>query len=290
MPQKITKAILPVAGFGTRFLPVTKALPKEMLPIVDKPIIQYLVEEAVKAGIKEIIFVTGRGKRSIEDHFDDSFELEYNLVEKHKHELLKEIYDISRLAKFAYVRQPKPRGDGHAISCARHLVGNEPCAILFGDDIIDSKVPCIRQLMDVYEKYGDPVVALEKVPKSEVYRYGVVKGVKIEPRTHQLQDIVEKPKVEEAPSDLTIVGKYVITKEVFDALETVTPGKDGEIRLADALKAVLVKNKPVYGLEFEGERYDCGSKMGLLKANVDFALKHPELNGKFRAYLKGMKL
>ncbi|MBU3924969.1 UTP--glucose-1-phosphate uridylyltransferase GalU [Patescibacteria group bacterium] len=290
MQKRITKAILPVAGFGTRFLPVTKALPKEMLPIVDKPIIQYLVEEAVKAGITEIIFVTGRGKRSIEDHFDDSFELEYNLVEKHKHELLKEIYNISRLAKFAYVRQPKPLGDGHAISCARHLVGNEPCAILFGDDIIDSKVPCIKQLMDVYEKYGDSVVALEKVPKSEVSRYGVVKGVKIEPKTYQLQDIVEKPKVEDAPSDLTIVGKYVITKEVFDALETVSPGNDGEIRLADALKAVLMKNKPVYGLEFEGERYDCGSKIGLLKANVDFALKHKELNGDFREYLKSLKL
>ncbi len=290
MPQKITKAILPVAGFGTRFLPVTKALPKEMLPIVDKPIIQYLVEEAVKAGIKEIIFVTGRGKRAIEDHFDDSFELEYNLVEKHKHELLKEIYNISRMAKFAYVRQPKPRGDGHAISCARHLIGDEPCAILFGDDIIDSKIPCIKQLMDVYDKYGDPVIALEKVPKSEVFRYGVVKGVKIEPRTYQLQDIVEKPKVEDAPSDLTIVGKYVITKDVFDALETVTPGNDGEIRLSDALKAVLMNNKPVYGLEFEGDRYDCGSKIGLLKANVDFALKHKELNGNFREYLKNLKL
>ncbi len=288
--QKITKAILPVAGFGTRFLPVTKALPKEMLPIVDKPIIQYLVEEAVKAGITEIIFVTGRGKRSIEDHFDDSFELEYNLVEKHKHDLLKEIYNISRMAKFAYVRQPKPLGDGHAISCARHLVGNDPCAILFGDDIIDSKTPCIKQLIDVYEKYGDPVVALEKVPKSEVSRYGVVKAVKIEPKTYQLQDVVEKPKVEEAPSNLTIIGKYVITKEVFDALEKVKPGKDGEIRLADALKAVLMKNKPVYGLEFVGERYDCGTKIGLLKANVDFALKHKGLNGEFREYLKNLKL
>lgn len=288
--QKITKAILPVAGFGTRFLPVTKALPKEMLPIVDKPVIQYLVEEAVSAGIKEIIFVTGRGKRSIEDHFDDSFELEHNLVEKHKHELLKEIYAISRLAKFAYVRQPKPLGDGHAILCARHLIGNDPCAILFGDDIIDNPKPCIKQLMDVYEKYGDPVIALEKVPKSEVHRYGVVKGVKIEPRVHQLQDLVEKPKVEEAPSDLTVVGKYVITQDVFNVLESITPGKDGEIRLADALKAVLMKNKPIYGVEFEGKRYDCGSKIGLLRANVDFALKHKELNGDFRKYLKGLKL
>lgn len=288
--QKITKAILPVAGFGTRFLPVTKALPKEMLPIVDKPIIQYLVEEAVAAGIKEIIFVTGRGKRSIEDHFDDTFELEHNLVEKHKHELLKEIYKISRLAKFAYVRQPKPLGDGHAISCARHLVGNEPCAILFGDDIIDNKVVCVRQLINVYEKYGDSVVALEKVPESEVSRYGVVSGVEVGPKTYKLDNIVEKPKIEEAPSNLTIVGKYVITKDVFDALETIKPGKDGEIRLADALKAVLMKNKAVYGLEFEGKRYDCGSKIGLLKANVDFALKHENLNGEFREYLKGLEL
>jgi UTP--glucose-1-phosphate uridylyltransferase len=288
--QKITKAILPVAGFGTRFLPVTKALPKEMLPIVDKPIIQYLVEEAVSSGIKEIIFVTGRGKRAIEDHFDNSFELEYNLVEKHKHELLKEIYKISRLAKFSYVRQPQPLGDGHAIMCARHIVCNEPCVILFGDDIIDSKTPCTKQLIDVYEKYGDPVVALEKVPKAEVSRYGVVSSVEIEPKTHQIKDIVEKPKAEEAPSDLTIVGKYVITNDVFDALEMINPGKDGEIRLADALKAVLEKNKPVYGLEFEGKRYDCGSKLGFLQANVDFALKHKDLNGNFREYLKSLKL
>lgn len=288
--QRITKAILPVAGFGTRFLPVTKALPKEMLPIVDKPIIQYLVEEAVNSGIKEIIFVTGRGKRAIEDHFDDSFELEYNLVEKHKHDLLEEIYKIPRLAKFAYVRQPKPLGDGHAISCARHLIGNEPCAVLFGDDIIYNKIPCIRQLMDVYNKYGDPVVALEKVPKSQVSRYGVVKAVEIESKTYQIEDIVEKPKVEEAPSDLTIVGKYVITKDVFDALEEIEPDKAGEMRLADALKAVLAKNKPVYGLEFEGKRYDCGSKLGFLQANVDFALKHKDLNGNFREYLKQLKL
>jgi len=288
--QRITKAIIPVAGFGTRFLPVTKALPKEMLPIVDKPIIQYLVEEAVDSGIKEIIFVTGRGKRAIEDHFDDSFELEYNLVEKHKHDLLEEIYKISRLAKFAYVRQPKPLGDGHAISCARHLIGNEPCAVLFGDDIIYSKIPCIRQLIDIYDKYGDPVIALEKVPHADVCRYGVVSGVEIKPKTYQIKDIVEKPKVEEAPSDLTIVGKYIITKDVFDELEQINPGKDGEIRLADALKVVLRKNKPVYGLEFEGKRYDCGSKLGFLQANVDFALKHKDLNGNFREYLKQLKL
>ncbi len=290
MKQKITKAIFPVAGFGTRFLPITKAQPKEMLPIVDKPIIQYLVEEAVKSGIKEVIFVTGRGKRSIEDHFDDSFELEYNLVEKNKHELLKEIYEISHLAKFSYVRQPNPMGDGHAISCARHLIGKEPCAVLFGDDIVDSKTPCLKQLISVYEKYSDPVLALEKVPQSEVSRYGAVDGIKVADKTYQIKTLVEKPKPEEAPSNLTVVGKYVITSEIFDALEKIKPGKDGEIRLADAFKTILAENKPIYGLEFEGKRYDCGSKIGLLRANIDFALKHKDLNGEFREYLKQLKL
>ena len=287
--MKIKKAIMPVAGFGTRFLPVTKAQPKEMLPIVDKPIIQYLVEEAVAAGIEEIIFVTGRGKRAIEDHFDYSFELEHTLVEKNKLDRLKEIYKLPNLAKFAFVRQPKPLGDGDAILKARHLIGNEPCAILFGDDIVDSKKPCIGQLMDVFEKYGDPVVALEKVPREEVCKFGVVQPNKISERTYEIKDLVEKPAVKDAPSDLTIVGKYIITSDVFDELEKVKPGKDGEIRLADALKS-LISKKAVYGYEFEGRRYDCGSKMGFLEATVEFALKHGELNGRFRNYLKGLKL
>ena len=287
--MKIKKAIMPVAGFGTRFLPVTKAQPKEMLPIVDKPIIQYLVEEAVAAGIEEIIFVTGRGKRAIEDHFDYSFELEHTLVEKNKLDRLKEIYKLPTLAKFAFVRQPKPLGDGDAILKARHLIGNEPCAILFGDDIVDSKKPCIGQLMDVFEKYGDPVVALEKVPREEVCKFGVVQPNKISERTYEIKDLVEKPAVKDAPSDLTIVGKYIITSDVFDELEKVKPGKDGEIRLADALKS-LISKKAVYGYEFEGRRYDCGSKMGFLEATVEFALKHGELNGRFRNYLKGLKL
>ena len=286
----IKKAILPVAGFGTRFLPATKAQPKEMLPIVDKPIIQYLVEEVAAAGIKEIIFVTGRGKRSIEDHFDHSFELEHNLVEKRKHDLLKEIFKISKLAKFSYVRQPSPRGDGDAVFRARELVGNEPCAVLFGDDLVDSKVPCIKQLMDVYEKYGDPVLALEKVPEKDVSRYGIVDSILVEKRTHQIKDIIEKPKLEEAPSNLSIVGKYIITPDVFDTLEALIPAKkDDEIRLADAFK-LLLRKKPIYGYEFEGKRYDCGSKLGFLKATVDFGLKHTELNGQFKEYLKNLKI
>ncbi len=287
--MKIKKAIMPVAGFGTRFLPATKAQPKEMLPIVDKPIIQYLVEEAVAAGIEEIIFVTGRGKRAIEDHFDYSFELEQTLVEKNKLDRLKEIYKLPTLAKFAFVRQPKPLGDGDAILKARHLIGDEPCAVLFGDDIVDFEKPCIGQLMEVFEKYGDPVMALEKIPKEEVCKFGVVQPNKISERTYEIKDLVEKPEIEKAPSNLTIVGKYIITPDVFDELEKVKPGKDGEIRLADALKS-LISRKAVYGYEFEGRRYDCGSKLGFLEATVEFALKHGELNGRFRDYLKGLDL
>jgi len=280
---------MPVAGFGTRFLPATKAQPKEMLPVVDKPIIQYLVEEAVASGIEEIIFVTGRGKRAIEDHFDYSFELEHTLVEKNKLDRLKEIYKLPSLAKYAFVRQPKPLGDGDALLKARHLIGDEPCAVLFGDDIVDFEKPCLAQLMEVFEKYGDPVIALEKIPKKDVSKFGVIKPRKINERTYEVVDLVEKPSPEDAPSNLSVVGKYIITPAVFDALENLTPGKDGEIRLADALKAML-PDKAVYGYEFEGKRYDCGSKLGFLQATVDFALKHKELNGEFRSYLKSLNL
>jgi UTP--glucose-1-phosphate uridylyltransferase len=282
--MKIRKAIIPVAGFGTRFLPATKAQPKEMLPIVDKPVIQYLVEEAVSSGIEEIIFVTGRGKRAIEDHFDYSVELEFNLVEKGKRDLLQAVRKISEMASFAYVRQPRPLGDGHAVLCAKKLVNGEPVAVLFGDDLVDSAVPCLKQLINVFEKYGDPVVALEQVPKNEVSKYGVVASVQIEPRIHQIKNLVEKPKIALAPSNLIIIGKYIITPEIFAILEK-NPSRSGEIRLADALKIYLGK-RPLYGCEFEGQRYDCGDKLGFLRATVEYGLKHREVGKKFKKYLE----
>jgi len=282
---RIRKAIIPVAGFGTRFLPATKAQPKEMLPVVDKPVIQYLVEEAVASGIEEIIFITGRGKRAIEDHFDHSFELEYNLVEKGKNQLLKKVRRISDLANFAYVRQPRPLGDGHALLCARKLINHEPVAVLFGDDLVDAKVPCLKQLINVFEKYQAPVVALEKVPQKEVSQYGVVSGRKVAERLFEIDDVVEKPKASEAPSDLIIIGKYIITPEVFDELEKIEIRKNKEIRLIDGLKRYLAKNK-VFGYQFEGRRFDCGDKLGFLKAAVEFGLKHEEIGREFNRYLK----
>lgn len=288
MKNTLRKAIIPVAGFGTRFLPATKAQPKEMLAVVDKPVIQYLVEEAVASGIEEIIFVTGRGKRAIEDHFDHSFELEYNLVEKGKHNLLEEIRKISKLAKFSYVRQPFPFGDGHAILCAKNLTNGEPFAVLFGDDIVDSKVPCLKQLTAVFQKYGDSVVALEKVPKKDVASYGVVSSAKIGEKLHEIKDMVEKPNVKDAPSDLIIIGKYILTPDIFNYLEALGQGSaNNEIRLSNGLKLMLA-NRAVYGLEFSGKRHDCGSKLGLLKAQVEFGLKHPEIKKEFKKYLKGL--
>ncbi len=280
----ITKCIIPVAGFGTRFLPATKAQPKEMLPIVDKPVIQFLVEEAVASGIKEIIFITGRGKRAIEDHFDCSFELEYNLVEKGKQELLNEVRQISEMAKFFYVRQPRPLGDGHAILCAKELIGDEPVAVLFGDDLVDSKVPGLKQLMNIFEKYHDPVMALASVPKEEVSRFGVVDPLKIGERTYEIKGLIEKPKIEEAPSNLIFSGKSILTPDFFEILEKI-PEASGEIRLTGAFSEYLKQGKVLYGYELEGIRYDCGDKLGLLKATIDFGLKHPEIKEEFRKYL-----
>ena len=288
--MKIKKAILPVAGFGTRFLPATKAQPKEMLPIVDKPVIQYLVEEAVAAGIEEIIFVTGRGKRAIEDHFDTSYELEKTLVEKDKKALLDTVKGISGLAKFTYVRQSEPLGDGHAILCAKHLVHkDESVAVLFGDDIIDGKVPAIKQLMGVYDKYKDAVIALSRVPKKDVSKFGVVDSVEVGKDIHEIKKFVEKPAVKDAPSDLVAVGKYIITPEVFEKLEASRNDK-GEIRLANAFVKMLKDDLPIYGLKVEGTRYDCGDKFGFVQATIQMGLKHPEIKSRLKYYLKKLEL
>lgn len=287
--MKIKKAILPVAGFGTRFLPATKSQPKEMLPIVDKPVIQYLVEEAIASGIEEIIFVTGRGKRAIEDHFDVSYELEDTLVEKNKHDLLAEVQKISGLAKFSYVRQPMPLGDGHAILQAAHIANGEPVLVLFGDCLYDSSVPASKQLIETYEKYGDSVIGLSQVEKSEVSKFGVIEGVKLDDKTYEVKGIVEKPKSEEAKSNLVAVGKYVITPEVMEVLANMKAGKSGEIRLADAFEIMLQNNRPLYGKELEGEWLDTGDKFNFIRASIKLGLKHPEIGGKLKTFLEELK-
>lgn len=284
--KKVRKAILPVAGFGTRFLPATKAQPKEMLPVVDKPVIQYLVEEAVASGIEEIIFVTGRGKRAIEDHFDVSYELEDTLVEKNKHELLEEVRKVAKLAKFSYVRQSMPLGDGHALLQAAHIVGDEPALVIFGDCLYDSEVPASKQVIETYEKYGDSVIGLSEVPREEVSKFGVIDGVKLDANTYEVKGMVEKPKPENAPSNFVAVGKYVITPEVFEVLRTMEHGKSGEIRLADAFDLMLEKGRPIYGKILEGEWLDTGDKFNFVKATIHMALKHPETGKKLREYLK----
>ncbi|MEK7097761.1 MAG: UTP--glucose-1-phosphate uridylyltransferase GalU [Patescibacteria group bacterium] len=285
---KIKKAILPVAGFGTRFFPATKAQPKEMLPVVDKPAIQYLVEEAVSAGIEEIIFVTGRGKRSIEDHFDYSFELEYNLVEKNKHDLLKEVRKISELAKFSYVRQPKPLGDGHAIACAAHLVGDESVLIMFGDALYNSEIQPAQQLIDVFNKYNYSVIGLAEVAREEVNKFGVIDGIDLTDGVYEIKNIIEKPKVEKAPSNLAAVGKYIITPDVLEILSNMTEGKSGEIRLADAFDILLKKNKPLYGKKLEGEWLDTGDKFGFIKATIQLGLKNKEIGKELKQYIKNI--
>ncbi len=283
--MKIRKAIIPVAGFGTRFLPATKAQPKEMLTVVDKPVIQYIVEEAVASGIRDIILITGQNKRAIEDHFDRSFELEYRLKQQKKDSVIKEVQKISDMANFIYIRQKVPLGDGHAILAARDLIQDEPVAVLFGDDLVDAKVPVLKQLMNVYEKYEDPVISVMKVAKKNVSKYGIVDATSVGGRTWQVKSLVEKPKPEHAPSNLAIIGKYIITPEVFWHLERVKRGSGGEIRLIDGFRQ-FVKKRSIYAHEFEGERLDCGDKLGFLKATVHYGLKHKELNGGFSRYLK----
>lgn len=289
--QKITKAVFPAAGFGTRFLPATKSQPKEMLPIVDKPVIQYLVEEAVDSGITEIIIVTGRGKRAIEDHFDSSWELEHNLVEKGKHNLLKDIRKISRLAKFIYVRQAEPKGDGDAILCAKEVIGNDPFVVLFGDDIINHKTPATKQLLDIFYEKKSCVIALEQIEKEKTHLYGVI-GTKEDPaitnaRLHLINTLVEKPQPAQAPSNLAIIGKYVLTPEIIPALLRARPSHDSELRLIDGLLE-LGKTQSLYGYEVEGRHYDTGDKLGLIKATIDFALARPELAPELEKYLKNL--
>jgi len=274
--QKIKKAIFPVAGFGTRFLPATKAQPKEMLMIVDKPVIQYLVEEATQAGIKEIVFVTGRGKRAIEDHFDYSFELEKTLVEKNKLDLVKKVHEVENLAKFSYVRQPIPLGDGHAVNCAAHLVGKDESAlVIFGDTLYDS--PISPQVLEVFEQYGYPVIGLAEVPHSEVNKFGVIDGVDLGNGVYEIKKIIEKPSVDEAPSNLVAVGIYAITPEVFAVLEKMQSGKSGEIRLADAFEIMLENKLPIYGKKLTGEWLDTGNKFNFIKASLKVGLKDEEI-------------
>ncbi|MDP3837226.1 MAG: UTP--glucose-1-phosphate uridylyltransferase [bacterium] len=287
--QKIRKAILPVAGFGTRFLPATKAQPKEMLPVVDKPVIQYLVEEAVAAGIEEIIFVTGRGKRAIEDHFDYSFELSKTLVEKNKLDLIKKVQAIESLAKFSYVRQSIPLGDGHAISCAAHLVrDDEPVLIMFGDTLYDSKVSPAKQVIETFEKYGDPVVGLSQVAAEDVNKFGVIDGLDLGEGNFEIKKFVEKPPIGEAPSNLAAVGIYAITPEVLQILKKMENGKSGEIRLADAFDLMLADGRPLYGKQLEGEWLDTGNKFNLIKANIKLGLKDEEIGEDLKEFLKGM--
>jgi len=289
--MKLRKAVFPAAGLGTRFLPATKAQPKEMLPLVDKPIIQYVVEEAVAAGLTKIIIVTGRGKNAIEDHFDTSYELEKMLESRRKTDLLEQVRAISNMINVAYVRQGETLGLGHAVLMARDLVGDEPFAVMLGDDIIDSEVPCMKQMADVFERYQGPVIAVHQVPRSEISAYGVIDGVPVpgNDRLYRIRDLVEKPPAEAAPSDLAIIGRYILTPDVFDALQQTQTDAGGEIQLTNGLRALRDRH-PLYGYRFEGVRHDAGNKLGFLKATVEFALKRPDLGGPFREYLRSLKL
>ena len=285
--MKIRKAVIPAAGLGTRFLPATKAQPKEMLPIVDKPTIQYIVEEAISAGIESILIITGRGKRNIEDHFDKSYELESELKRKGDTSLLNMVEDISHLVNVFYVRQKEAKGLGQAIGCAQAFIGNEPFAVLLGDDIVHAQVPAIGQLMQVYEACGSSVIGVQRVQESEVDKYGIINPVDGENdgRLHRIAGLVEKPSVEDAPSNLAILGRYIITPEIFRILAKQQPGKNGEIQLTDALNT-LGSMQDIYAFEFEGKRYDVGDKLGFLKATVEFALRRDDLKDSFSEYLK----
>ena len=284
--NKIRKAIIPAAGLGTRFLPATKAQPKEMLPIVDKPTLQYIIEECVASGIEEILIITGRNKKSIEDHFDRSVELEMELEKSGKEEMLKMVREISDMVNIHFIRQKEPRGLGHAILCAKTFVGNEPFAVLLGDDVVynDNK-PCLKQLIDCYEEYKTSVLGVQTVEPQDVNKYGIVGGLHIEDRVYKVKGLVEKPAVEEAPTNVAILGRYIITPQIFKVLENTKPGKGGEIQLTDAL-LTLMEEEAMYAYDFEGTRYDVGDKLGFLKATVEYALRKEELRDGFIEYLR----
>jgi UTP--glucose-1-phosphate uridylyltransferase len=291
MTQKVRKAVFPAAGLGTRFLPATKAQPKEMLPIVDKPIIQYGVEEAMAAGCDQIIIVTGRGKTAIEDHFDVSYELEKMLEERRKTELLTIVRQISDMIHIAYVRQKEAMGLGHAVLMAKELVGDEPFAVLLADDVIDGNVPCLRQMIEMFEQTQSSILAIQQIDGPTISQYGVLDASPVNgnDRLYQVRNMVEKPRAEEAPSNLAIVGRYILTPTIFEMLDRTPLGAGGELQLTDAIRLLLQKEK-VYGYRFEGKRHDAGDKLGFLKATVEFALKRPELRDEFRAYLRGLSL
>ncbi len=285
--MKVRKAVIPAAGLGTRFLPATKALPKEMLPIVDKPTIQFIVEEVAAAGISDILIITGRGKKAIEDHFDRSCELEDFLAQKGEEELLSQVRSISEMVNIHYIRQKEPKGLGHAVHCAKSFVGDEPFAVLLGDDVVKSDKPCILQMIEVFERYDSSILGVQHVQHDDVSKYGIVDCESIGGRVYKVKDMVEKPDKDKAPSDIAILGRYIITPRIFELLENAEPGKGGEIQLTDALKR-LSEEEPVYAYDFIGRRYDVGNRLGFLQATVEFALERNDLKKDFASYLRGI--
>ncbi|MBQ7583447.1 MAG: UTP--glucose-1-phosphate uridylyltransferase GalU [Lachnospiraceae bacterium] len=285
--MKIRKAIIPAAGLGTRFLPATKAQPKEMLPIVDKPTIQYIIEEAVGSGIEDIIIVNGRNKGSIEDHFDRSVELEMELKKKEKEEELQMVKAISAMTNVYFIRQKKPLGLGHAVLSAQHFIGDEPFAVLLGDDVVVSRTPALKQMMDVYNEYNNSIIGVQTVAHEVTCQYGIVNGKPVDDRVYKVKDLVEKPPVDEAPSDVAILGRYILTPNVFNYLENQERGAGGEIQLTDALKR-MAKDEAVYAYDFKGHRYDCGSKIGFLQANIEFGLRRADLRDELEKYIKAL--
>ncbi|WP_326911472.1 UTP--glucose-1-phosphate uridylyltransferase GalU [Sedimentibacter sp. MB31-C6] len=287
--MKIKKAVIPAAGLGTRFLPATKSIPKEMLPIVDKPTIQYIVEEVIASGIEDVLIITGRNKGSIEEHFDRAVELENNLEKNNKEELLEQVRSISKMINIHTVRQKDPKGLGHAVCCAKSFVGNEPFAVLLGDDIVDAKKPCLKQMIEVFEKYNSTIIGVQEVAWDNVNKYGIISGEKVNDNTYNVKDLIEKPNRDKAPTNIAILGRYILTPEIFTVLENTKKGVGGEIQLTDGLKE-LSNIQDIYAYIFEGRRYDVGSKIGFLEATVDFALKREDLKDSFSSYLSKLNL